>query len=279
MTFIQLTKEQAKEEVKKLVGKHSSQMIGLIGKSDKELEEECGFDFYLETMHDFFSHKKNTDPIQLIKSFMEFNADTKLKVVRLYDGVIQEIHDMDLIEISKNLLLFGEDKGLFYDGSDDESAICYAFLCDHYFAEMLPGIICFSGKEEYVKGFADILSREGIEYHPPENIADVGKEMAAAHNKLRKLGKNEHCHCGSGKKYKKCCLNRDVKTTGKAMKVDSLWDEGSFIESMSPEEIKEKEETIRLGHDEDMRFSCKQCSAKISAHNKDWHAGMCDTCF
>ena len=23
----------------------------------------------------------------------------------------------------------------------------------------------------------------------------------------------------------------------------------------------------------------KECNAKISAHNKDWHQGMCDDCF
>jgi len=35
----------------------------------------------------------------------------------------------------------------------------------------------------------------------------------------RKLGRNELCHCGSGKKYKKCCLNKDLKETGKVMRI------------------------------------------------------------
>ena len=26
------------------------------------------------------------------------------------------------------------------------------------------------------------------------------------------LGKNAQCHCGSGKKYKKCCINSDAST-------------------------------------------------------------------
>ena len=26
---------------------------------------------------------------------------------------------------------------------------------------------------------------------------------------MAKLGRNEPCHCGSGKKYKKCCLSKD----------------------------------------------------------------------
>ena len=39
----------------------------------------------------------------------------------------------------------------------------------------------------------------------------------------RKLGRNEPCHCGSGKKYKKCCLDKDIKQYGKAMKVIYWW--------------------------------------------------------
>lgn len=58
-----------------------------------------------------------------------------------------------------------------------------------------------------------------------------------------------------------------------------LWEEGSFIESTSPKEIKEKVKTIDKRHDEDMNFKCKKCGKKISAHNKDWHDGMCDGCF
>lgn len=60
---------------------------------------------------------------------------------------------------------------------------------------------------------------------------------------------------------------------------DSLWSKGYFAETLSPSEIKEKEKTIHKGHDEDMNYNCKKCNKKISAHNKDWHAGMCDDCF
>lgn len=27
--------------------------------------------------------------------------------------------------------------------------------------------------------------------------------------KNKNIGRNEHCHCGSGRKYKKCCLIKD----------------------------------------------------------------------
>ncbi len=25
-----------------------------------------------------------------------------------------------------------------------------------------------------------------------------------------KIGRNDQCHCGSGKKYKKCCMNKET---------------------------------------------------------------------
>ena len=60
---------------------------------------------------------------------------------------------------------------------------------------------------------------------------------------------------------------------------DSIWAEGTFIESVSVEEMKLKERTIHMKNTEEMNYNCKQCNTKISAHNKDWHAGMCDKCF
>ncbi len=35
----------------------------------------------------------------------------------------------------------------------------------------------------------------------------------------RKLGRNDSCHCDSGKKYKKCCLEEDIKKYGRAVKL------------------------------------------------------------
>ena len=58
-----------------------------------------------------------------------------------------------------------------------------------------------------------------------------------------------------------------------------LWAEGAFIETLDSQGAKEKMQTFHKKHDEDMDFNCKQCSKKISAHNKDWHDGMCDNCF
>ena len=60
---------------------------------------------------------------------------------------------------------------------------------------------------------------------------------------------------------------------------DNLWSEGSFAETLSPIEKKEKMKTFHMKHDEDMNYDCKKCNKKISAHNRDWHNHMCDDCF
>lgn len=60
---------------------------------------------------------------------------------------------------------------------------------------------------------------------------------------------------------------------------NSLWAKGYFAQSMGKKEMEEKEKTIHKKHDEGMNFNCKKCNTKISAHNKDWHDGMCDDCF
>ena len=60
---------------------------------------------------------------------------------------------------------------------------------------------------------------------------------------------------------------------------NNLWEEGEFIETLSPQDMEGKMRTFHMKHDEEMNYDCKKCNKKISAHNKDWHAGMCDDCF
>lgn len=139
------------------------------------------------------------------------------------------------------------------------------------------------------------ISKQTIEYirRRREELRNaVHEEMSAklSHQKSiakRKLGRNEPCHCGSGIKYKKCCLNMDIEKTGRPMMIadlmdaedDSFWQKGSFAQSVSKEDMERKNRTIHMSHDEEMKFNCKTCDAKISAHNNDWHDGMCDECF
>ncbi len=60
---------------------------------------------------------------------------------------------------------------------------------------------------------------------------------------------------------------------------DDFWSEGSFAQPMSDAEMKKKMRTFHMKNDEEMDYDCRECKAKISAHNRDWHDGMCDGCF
>ena len=59
---------------------------------------------------------------------------------------------------------------------------------------------------------------------------------------------------------------------------DDLWEEGSFAETLSPES-EAKMRTFHMKHNEEMNYHCSKCDSLMSAHNKDWHNGMCDQCF
>ena len=60
---------------------------------------------------------------------------------------------------------------------------------------------------------------------------------------------------------------------------DGFWEEGYFAETLGSEDLKKKIKTFHMKHDEEMNFNCSKCEKKISAHNKDWHGGVCDDCF
>ena len=51
---------------------------------------------------------------------------------------------------------------------------------------------------------------------------------------MAKIGRNEPCHCGSGKKYKKCCEPRDQQAaTERARLLTALSDEATEFDELS----------------------------------------------
>lgn len=50
-------------------------------------------------------------------------------------------------------------------------------------------------------------------------LESISKQMEQDDEGKEKLGRNEPCHCGSGIKYKKCCLDGDIKKYGHAIKI------------------------------------------------------------
>lgn len=63
----------------------------------------------------------------------------------------------------------------------------------------------------------------GEDYDPEEfDINKINEGLSPKETNttgLRKLGRNEPCPCGSGKKYKKCCLEKDIEKFGRPIKI------------------------------------------------------------
>lgn len=60
---------------------------------------------------------------------------------------------------------------------------------------------------------------------------------------------------------------------------DELWEDGAFMETLSPTDSEERMKSFHMNHNEDVNYNCTRCNKKISAHNRDWHNHMCDDCF
>jgi|GEM_PF-6250412 len=182
------------------------ELNALIGKKDDDLEKELGFTHYIE-QKDILSGKQNH--ADAMKALLEFAGDQELKVVKTDDGLIVDIFDMPRKEIELNLGLLSDNKGVFWDV---ETEMCYALLGNNFFSYVFPNTIMFSANEENAYRMAAILQKYKLDFFEPYEIRRFERKKV-------KLGKNEPCHCGSGKKYKRCCLDYDVVKYGRAIKV------------------------------------------------------------
>jgi SWIM/SEC-C metal-binding protein len=78
--------------------------------------------------------------------------------------------------------------------------------------EKMPAIVRVQ-TEERMQNVASIFEEHGWKYtiglepDKPEDISDLEKLLNPPKQKIadKKIGRNDPCPCGSGKKYKKCC--------------------------------------------------------------------------
>lgn len=184
-----------------------------IGKENDDLEKELGFTHYIE-LKDRLSSGRDQDHDAVIKSLIEFAFGQQLKIVKTDDGVIAEIFDMQLKDIISNLELLKNKRGVFWE---EETEMCFALLGDNFFSYVFPNMIMFSADEENTNRMSDLLQKHNLDHFGPETIGKY--EHTDVEHKKIKLGKNEPCYCGSGMKYKKCCLNKDIEKYGHAIKI------------------------------------------------------------
>lgn len=59
----------------------------------------------------------------------------------------------------------------------------------------------------------------------------------------------------------------------------NIWENEALFETISPKDMTDILHTLTMEHNMEMDSNCSVCNTKISTHNKNWHAGMCDACF
>ena len=64
------------------------------------------------------------------------------------------------------------------------------------------------------------------------------------------IGKNDLCPCGSGKKYKKCCLEKDKMEESRQL--TDAFDEDNELDKWQPEEKEDNDFRVRKDFFEDM---------------------------
>lgn len=187
-----------------------------IGKENDDIEKEFGFTYYIE-LKDFLILKREQEHSEVISALLKFVENRELKIVKTDDGEVVEIFDLPLDEIKSNLTLLEHKKGIFWE---EDTEMCFALLGENFFSYVFPNTIMFSANEKNANKMAQLLDEYKLEYFGPSEITEFNKtEAANSKNKKRKLGRNEPCHCGSEIKYKKCCLEEDMKKNGHAIKI------------------------------------------------------------
>ena len=132
-------------------------------------------------------------------------------------GALGEIKDdraySFMVEITEDYLSNRED----YDGWFEVDQFTYGFA-EQGKKEALPllkQVLASSVSEKEKREIESTIE----ELEDPEAYKERIREEAAhifgePEKKKRKLGRNDPCHCGSRIKYKKCCLDKDLKETG-----------------------------------------------------------------
>ena len=131
----------------------------------------------------------------------------------LYEEIIEEVCNLKLVELTEDI-----DKILYIIENEEEREDFKKILKDN--SKINRNIYPFKDNYEYIENTIDIMEewqcfryREDEEF---ENSDDYkvcqyiiqNREDNYIDTKID-IGRNDLCYCGSGKKYKKCCMNKN----------------------------------------------------------------------
>lgn len=95
-----------------------------------------------------------------------------------------------------------EEKSRFLDGSDKNFDLVDDMISD------LEQWHCFSNPQEYMREISEPAMPKPLpNFEAKQNLVWESEYDGTFVRDVPKVGKNEPCPCGSGRKYKKCCMN------------------------------------------------------------------------
>jgi hypothetical protein len=164
---------------------------------------------------------------EVADALISFQSDEVVKMVLPYaKNVESSIFAISVLSGTKTAFATKVLKELFYEVEfDDEQDLVFEALCHQLSADALPEIEEYMKNdpvsymieiEEKIYGFYKVM---GIDHHDLSKWKQIADEKESAFNAemendmqfsvdaplLPKVGRNDPCPCGSGKKYKKCC--------------------------------------------------------------------------
>lgn len=88
---------------------------------------------------------------------------------------------------------------------------------------------------------------------------------------MSKIGRNDHCPCGSRKKFKKCCSSRDITVPSKAMKKNMNSSEKILVKTLT-DELFQPMRLYYIVHNKDKLESCFRSlkCMKYDINLNDW---------
>ena len=139
----------------------------MMGKNIEELEKENNFDWYVEFKpkkmleFDLEEHKR------LMGVFIEFLPKEKIKILKLNDGNVEEVFELNCEEVLENIKLLEEEKGKFYD---KELEISYSILTDDFLVIIQQGMIFWSSGKELAFEWGGKLKEKELNFFEPSFI-------------------------------------------------------------------------------------------------------------
>lgn len=155
----------------------------------KLINEQAGKPFYIPDQEELFEY---VDP-----HYVSYPKE--------FDKLVEYLEYHLYINDYYNAYAKGEDVQLALEMGDGLQGALYEITKDGYTFKI----------QQEIEDLADIITKLNNNTRMHINNGLTPRELSRVEkinrNKIKKIGRNDLCHCGSGKKYKKCCMLKDQK--------------------------------------------------------------------